>query len=174
MLTVTCRSQFIPGAYFDLRVELHAYDKNTSNPTPEPYTNFKTLVRKDNGKWKDADEFFQFDETPALEKWNFSWIDSIETAYAEALNSSAKPIDVAVTARIWRKLKFDEPGTYEVAVQYGPKDSYIVRYTVIEVSTEAAKPYTQDYNSNVPDSRRNRKRKPRTRFSSSQTVVTLV
>ncbi|KAI9493876.1 alkaline-phosphatase-like protein [Zychaea mexicana] len=121
-------SQFLPGSYFDLRVELHAYDKNTSNPAPEAYSNFKTIVRKDGGKWVDVDDFFDYEETPALENWDFEWVDSIKTLISE----DAKPVDVAVTSRIWRKLKFDKPGTYDVSVQYGSEEGYTVRYTVIE------------------------------------------
>ncbi|KAI9497358.1 alkaline-phosphatase-like protein [Zychaea mexicana] len=127
-------SQFLPGSYFDLRVELHAYDKNTSNPAPEAYSNFKTTVRKDGGKWRDVDDFFDYEETPALDNWNFEWVDSIETSLSE----DAKPVDVAVTSRIWRKLKFDKPGTYDVSVQYGPKEGYTVRYTVIEKKAKNA------------------------------------
>ncbi|KAF7726048.1 hypothetical protein EC973_009113, partial [Apophysomyces ossiformis] len=79
-------SQFLPGSIFDLRVELHAYDKNTSNPTPAPYKHFKTL-------------------------------DSI---------------NVAISSRIWKKLEFDEPGTYEVKVEYGPKQAHTVQYQVVQ------------------------------------------
>ncbi|KAG1311898.1 hypothetical protein G6F62_014343 [Rhizopus arrhizus] len=39
-------STFLPGSYFDLRVELHAYDKDTSKPTPEPYDQFKTTIHQ--------------------------------------------------------------------------------------------------------------------------------
>lgn len=111
-----------------MRVELHAYDKDNST-VPEPYTSFKTLVRKDGkGKWQNADDFFGFEQTPALENWNFTWANSIEATLQEEPG-----IDVAVTSRIWRKIKFDEPGTYDVAVQYGPKDYYTVRYNVVQV-----------------------------------------
>ncbi|KAI8139990.1 alkaline-phosphatase-like protein [Fennellomyces sp. T-0311] len=125
-------SQFLPGSFFDLRVELHAYEKDTSKPVPEPYSSFKTAIRKDGGRWMDANKFFDIDEPPELQYWNFTWTDSIETRYAKALGLDKKPVDVNVSSRVWRKLKFDEPGTYDVSVQYGPKDAYTVRYTVIE------------------------------------------
>ncbi|CDH59936.1 alkaline phosphatase [Lichtheimia corymbifera JMRC:FSU:9682] len=127
-------STFLPGAYFDLRVELHAYDKDNST-VPEPYTSFKTLVRKDGkGKWQNADDFFGFEQTPALENWNFTWANTIEATLKEESG-----VDVAVTSRIWRKIKFDEPGTYDVAVQYGPKDYYTVRYNVVQPKTSKKK-----------------------------------
>ena len=78
-------------------------------------------------------EFFGIQENPKLEHWNFTWADSAEVFYADALGNGKKPIDVNVSSRVWRKLKFDEPGTYDVSVQYSPTDAYIVRYTVIEV-----------------------------------------
>lgn len=37
-----------------------------------------------------------------------------------------------VASRIWRKLKFDKPGTYYVKVDYGSKKSYTARYKVVE------------------------------------------
>ena len=113
-----------------MRVELHAYDTSSKNVTVQPYENFKTTVRKDNGKWVDIDKFFDFEETPALENWEFEWANTIEAVVSEDVD----PVNVAVTSRIWRKLKFDKPGTYDVSVQYGPKEGYTVRYTVIEVN----------------------------------------
>ena len=122
------RSQFLPGTYFDLRVELHNYDKdgNTTAPPPKPISNFKTLVRRDKGPWKQASDYF--DLTPPVEHWDFAWKNSIEATYGEA-----NPLNVTVASRIWRKIKFDKPGTYEVKVEYGAKQSYTVRYNVVKV-----------------------------------------
>lgn len=118
----------MPGAYFDLRIELHNYDKdgNTTAPPPEPISKFKTLVRREHGAWKQASDYFG--ENPPLEHWDFAWKNSIEATYGEA-----KPLNVTVASRIWRKIKFDRPGTYEVKVEYGSKQSYTVRYKVVEV-----------------------------------------
>lgn len=125
------RSTFLPGAYFDLRVELHAYDKENKNNATQvtPYTHFKTQVRKDGGPWQDASSFFHMDQEPGLENWNFTWVDSIDARFG-----SDPGVDVAVSSRIWRKLKFDSPGVYDVSVTYGKKNAYTVRYTVPEVS----------------------------------------
>ncbi|KAF7720871.1 hypothetical protein EC973_005892 [Apophysomyces ossiformis] len=124
-------SQFLPGSYFDLRVELHAYDKNTSNPTPAPYKHFKTLVRKNKQKWQDVSHYFG-KSTPRIESWEFPWIHSIDAQYGHLTGHTEDPINVAVSSRIWRKLKFDEPGTYEVKVEYGPKQAYTVQYQVVQ------------------------------------------
>lgn len=115
-----------------MRVELHAYDKDTSNPTPAAYKEFKTTIRKDRGEWVDINTFFKIKTQPKIENWNFDWIDSIETQYASILNSTRKPIEVAVASRAWRKLKINTPGNYEVKVQYGPKQSYTAMYTIVE------------------------------------------
>ncbi|CAO3622378.1 unnamed protein product [Cunninghamella blakesleeana] len=124
-------SQFLTGAHFDLRVELHAYDENPNKPTPKPYKSFKTLVRKDRGDWVDASKYFKL-EQPKLENWQFNWTQSLEVEYAKILKNDAKPINVDVTSRIWRKLKFNRPGTYYVKVEYGPKQSYTARYKVVD------------------------------------------
>lgn len=114
-----------------MRVETHAYDTSNKASPPAALTSFKTRVRKDGGKWKDIDEFFGIEHSPALERWNFTWIDSIDVAYNDAQGTV-----VNVASKIWHKLKFDEPGTYDVTVQYSPKDAYTVRYTVVEVSQQ--------------------------------------
>ncbi|KAI9311860.1 alkaline-phosphatase-like protein [Dichotomocladium elegans] len=120
-------SQFLPGAFFDLRVELHAYDAANAT-SPVPYTSFKTSVRRNGiGSWVSADRFFDFRESPVLENWNFTWTNNIES-----YTGQEPGIPVTVTSRIWRKVKFNEPGIYDVAVQYGPKRSYTVRYVVVE------------------------------------------
>ncbi|SAM00751.1 hypothetical protein [Absidia glauca] len=124
-------SQFLAGGLFDLRVEVHAYDKKNKNPPPTPYKAFKTTVRKDNGDWVDASRYFHHTQ-PSLEQWNFNWTNSLEVEYADLLKSDAKPVKVNVASRIWRKLKFDKPGTYYVKVDYGSKKSYTARYKVVE------------------------------------------
>ncbi|KAG1436673.1 hypothetical protein G6F56_013458 [Rhizopus delemar] len=101
-------STFLPGAYFDLRVELHAYDKNRSRPTPDAYNQFKTSIRKDNGKWVDLNVFFK--SQSSLETWKFNWTDSIETEYSSNLKNGKTPVQVAVASRAWRKLRLDRPG----------------------------------------------------------------
>lgn len=125
-------STFLPGAFFDLRVELHAYDKDTSKPTPAAYKEFKTVIRKDRGDWVDINKFFKIKSTPKIENWTFDWVDSIETQFSEFLNNTNKPIEVAVASRAWRKLKITTPGDYEVKVEYGPKKSYSAKYTIVE------------------------------------------
>lgn len=125
-------SSFVPGAYFDIRVELHAYGKDSSAPTPSPYTNFTTTIRKNNGKWHDINDYFKLKKKPALENWKFNWTDSIDTYYASLLKNDQKPIPVAVTSRAWRKVKLTEPGEYEVKVTYGNRQSYSVKYVVVE------------------------------------------
>ncbi|CEP08239.1 hypothetical protein [Parasitella parasitica] len=125
-------STFIPGAYFDIRVELHAYDKDTSKPTPPAYKEFKTTIRKGNGKWYDINDYFKIKSQPKIENWDFNWVDSIDTMYAELLNNTNKPVNINVASRIWRKLRLTEPGEYEVKVQYGPKSSYSAKYLVVE------------------------------------------
>lgn len=117
-----------------MRVELHAYDKDRSKPTPAPYKHFKTTIRKNKGNWVDLNKFFKLKSEPKLESWKFNWTDSIETQYASDLQNGRKPVEVAVASRAWRKLKLTEPGTYEVKVQYGPKKSYTVQYEVVQVT----------------------------------------
>ncbi|KAI7861772.1 alkaline-phosphatase-like protein [Spinellus fusiger] len=119
-------SQFLPGAYFDLRVEMHAYNTNTSLPTPPAYQYFNTTVKKDNGPWREIQHFFDV-PTPPTEHWEFDWKHSIDVFV-----HAHPPIHVAVSSRAWRRLQFKQPGTYQVRVTYGSEQSYTVQYNVIE------------------------------------------
>lgn len=113
-------------------MELHAYDKDTSKPTPAAYKEFKTTIRKGKGKWHDINDYFKVKKHPKIENWDFDWVDSIDTMYSGLLNNTNKPINVNVASRAWRKLRLTEPGEYEVKVQYGPKSSYTAKYLVVE------------------------------------------
>ncbi|KAI7904730.1 alkaline-phosphatase-like protein [Cokeromyces recurvatus] len=126
-------STFLPGSYFDLRVEFHAYNNETFTPSSNKV--LKTMIKKGNGKWYKMNDYFKLHskkQQPTLEAWNFNWVNSIETQYASILNNSRKPISVNVTSYVWRKLKLTDPGEYEIKVKYGSEQSYSVKYNVVK------------------------------------------
>ena len=67
------RSDFLPGQYFDVRVEVHA-PVNGSQATgkTQPDTRFSLAISKVGGSTQQAAAYFGVNE-PRLETWNFTW-----------------------------------------------------------------------------------------------------
>ncbi|RWA04798.1 hypothetical protein EKO27_g10302, partial [Xylaria grammica] len=106
------QSDFLPGQYFDLRVEVHApVNGSEAYNNGKPDENFSVTVTKQGGKTTGIAEFFRIRE-PKLEKWDFSWYEDL---FAE---DAGTPSVVNVAAKAYRRLAIYEPGTYVVELSY--------------------------------------------------------
>ncbi len=106
------QSDFLPGQYFDLRVEVHApVNGSEAYNNGKPDENFSVTITKKGGKTKGIAEFFHIKE-PKLEKWDFSWYEDL---FAE---DAGTPSVVNVAAKAYRRLAIYEPGTYFVELSY--------------------------------------------------------
>lgn len=72
-----CRTDFLAGQYFDIRLEVHApvngSQANGGNPDP----NFTFTIAKGNGTAQNASTYFKQAE-PKLERWNFTWFEGTD------------------------------------------------------------------------------------------------
>ncbi|KAI1358896.1 alkaline phosphatase [Xylaria arbuscula] len=74
------QSDFLPGQYFDLRVEVHApVNGSEAYNDGKPDENFSVTITKEGGRTQDIAKFFDIKE-PKLETWDFSWYEDL---YAE-------------------------------------------------------------------------------------------
>ncbi|KAI0532457.1 alkaline phosphatase [Xylaria digitata] len=106
------QSDFLPGQFFDLRVEVHApVNGSEAYNKGKPDENFSVTITKKGGKTKGIAEFFHIKE-PKLEKWDFSWYEDLFAADA------GTPSVVNVAAKAYRRLAIYEPGTYIVELSY--------------------------------------------------------
>ncbi|KAI0513242.1 alkaline phosphatase [Xylaria bambusicola] len=106
------QSDFLPGQYFDLRVEVHApVNGSEAYNDGKPDEKFSVTITKEGGKAQDIAKFFDIEE-PELEKWDFSWYEDL---YAEDADA---PSVVNVAAKAYRRLALYEPGTYHVELSY--------------------------------------------------------
>ncbi|KAI0805683.1 alkaline phosphatase [Xylaria sp. FL0064] len=106
------QSDFLPGQYFDLRVEVHApINGSEAYNNGKPDEHFSVTITKQGGKTKGIAEFFHIKE-PKLEKWDFSWYEDL---FAE---DAGTPSVVNVAAKAYRRLALYEPGTYVVELSY--------------------------------------------------------
>lgn len=106
------QSDFLPGQYFDLRVEVHApVNGSEAYNDGKPDENFSVTITKEGRKAQDIAKFFKIKE-PKLETWKFSWYEDL---YAEDAHT---PSVVNVAAKAYRRLALYEPGTYTVELSY--------------------------------------------------------
>lgn len=106
------QSDFLPGQFFDLRLEIHApVNGSEAFNAGKPDEKFTVTIAKEGGKPKSIAQFFNVPE-PELEKWDFHWYEDL---FAQDAHT---PSFVNVAAKIYRKLAIYEPGNYVVTLSY--------------------------------------------------------
>ncbi|KAF9936159.1 hypothetical protein BGZ75_007021 [Mortierella antarctica] len=135
-------AEFVAGAHFDVRVEVHAENEN------KPNTDYSLTIEKLGGHGKDnkhggkkAVDFTKFSKVKpnAQEAWDFAY-NKDAAAYWKVQDgdkSAATPVHVASTA--WRKVQIKEPGTYKVVLKYNNGKKTEAVWTVNPVSKRKAK-----------------------------------
>ncbi|KAL2889110.1 Alkaline phosphatase [Ceratocystis lukuohia] len=125
------QADFLPGQYFDLRVEVHA-PKNGTEAFNDgvPDHAFTTTIRKIGEEVaRPISEFFPVNE-PELETWQFGWY---EDRFAK--DAKSKSI-VNVASRIYRRIRINEPGRYEVTLTYYNGETTVANWEVRPISNE--------------------------------------
>jgi len=121
---------FLPGQYFDIRVEVHA-PINGSEVVPgytSPDTGFTLTVAKEGSKAvpQSAASFFNVSE-PKLEQWNFTWYEDL---FAQAAHT---PSLVKVAAKAYRHVALYEPGQYIATLTYQNGSITYANWTVRDI-----------------------------------------
>ncbi|KAH8651171.1 alkaline phosphatase [Xylariales sp. PMI_506] len=123
------QQDFLPGQYFDLRVEVHApVNGSEAYNDGVPDESFTVTIAKEQGAPKTVAEFFDIEE-PELEKWKFQWYEDL---YAE---DSKTPSVVNVASKIYRRVAIYEPGHYTVTLNYYSGESTVANWVVRPLST---------------------------------------
>ncbi|KAF9380152.1 hypothetical protein BGX21_002453 [Mortierella sp. AD011] len=128
------RAEFLAGAHFDVRVEVHA--ENDAKPNP----NYTLTIEKVSKKSKAVD-FTKFSKvTPDKnEAWDFTYYKDA-SAYWKAQDgdkSAATAVHAVSTA--WRKVQIKEPGTYKAVLKYNNGKTTEAVWTVHPVKKRKAK-----------------------------------
>ena len=106
------QSDFLPGQFFDLRVEVHApLNGSEAYNGGVPDEAFTVTIAKGGGAPKDFATYFEIQE-PKLEKWTFSWYEDL--FFEESKNSTI----VNVASKAYRRIALYEPGDYVVTLKY--------------------------------------------------------
>ncbi|EHY54972.1 hypothetical protein HRR83_005770 [Exophiala dermatitidis] len=122
------QADFLPGQYFDIRVEVHA-PLNGSEAIPgytTPDANFSLTIEKEGKGAKPAADFFNIPE-PKLETWNFTWYEDL---FAKAAHT---PSQVSVAAKAYRRVALYEPGQYIATLHYRNTSTTYANWTVRDI-----------------------------------------
>lgn len=124
------QSDFLPGQYFDLRLEVHApVNGSEAFNDGKPDESFSVTIAKEGGEAKDVAEFFDVSE-PELEKWDFKWYEDLFAKDADT------PSVVNVASKIYRKLAIYEPGNYVVTLSYYGEQKTVANWVVRPLATQ--------------------------------------
>ncbi|KAK8136091.1 hypothetical protein PG984_004031 [Apiospora sp. TS-2023a] len=124
------QQDFLPGQYFDLRLEVHAPVNGSeafNNGIPDE--KFTVTIAKESGAAEDVATFFKLDE-PKLEKWTFKWYEDL---YAEDAKQASV---VNVASKIYRRLALYEPGKYTVTLNYYDGQKTTAEWVVRPLATQ--------------------------------------
>ncbi|KAF9925208.1 hypothetical protein FBU30_004966 [Linnemannia zychae] len=136
----TC-TEFLAGAYFDVRVEVHAESDAKLNPKYS-LTIEKLGVSANNNRYiYKAVEFSDWSkiQPSAQEFWNFNYTkDAAAYWKAKDGDSSAKTL-VHVASTVWRQVQIHEPGTYKIILNYNNGESTEAAWTVHPTHKRQAK-----------------------------------
>ncbi|KAL4897374.1 alkaline-phosphatase-like protein [Aspergillus ambiguus] len=120
------QADFLPGQYFDIRLEVHSPINGSEARKGQPDPNFRFTISKKGGRHVPASKFFNVEE-PELERWNFSWYEDL---FAE---DAGKPSLVNVTSKAYRRVALHEPGEYEATLTYYGKEKTVANWFVRDV-----------------------------------------
>ncbi|KAL1921376.1 uncharacterized protein VTP21DRAFT_11092 [Calcarisporiella thermophila] len=131
-------SSFVPGGYFDLRVEVHAPGAGANQAAGTPDTNFSVTISSEDGNAQEVSQFLNV-PPPALEQWNFTYAEDMASYWATQDGNNSL-INVNVASRVWRKVSLPKPGTYTVRVTYNGNTTTEAKWEVkAPVETRKAK-----------------------------------
>ncbi|KAB8209582.1 alkPPc [Aspergillus parasiticus SU-1] len=117
------QADFLPGQYFDIRLEVHSPVNGSEARQGQPDPDFKFTIAKKGEEGVAAAEYFEIDE-PELERWNFTWYEDLFAKDAH------KPSLVNVTAKAYRRVALHEPGEYEATLTYYGQEKTVANWLV--------------------------------------------
>ncbi|KAJ5567229.1 hypothetical protein N7535_006535 [Penicillium sp. DV-2018c] len=123
------RVDFLPGQYFDIRLEVHSPVNGSEARVGEPDENFTFTIAKKGRKPAAATAYFNLDE-PKLERWNFTWYEDLFAQDAD------KPSLVNVTSKVYRRVALYEPGEYEATLSYYGEQKTVANWLVRDLPSK--------------------------------------
>ncbi|KAJ5112152.1 hypothetical protein N7532_000197 [Penicillium argentinense] len=123
------QADFLPGQFFDIRLEVHSPINGSEARVGEPDADFKFTISKKGGHAIHAAKYFKVEE-PELERWNFTWYEDL---FAQDAN---QPSLVNVTAKAYRRVALYEPGEYEATLSYYGNEKTVANWVVRDLPSK--------------------------------------
>ncbi|KAJ5757286.1 uncharacterized protein N7511_007468 [Penicillium nucicola] len=123
------QADFLPGQYFDIRLEVHSPINGSEKREGGPDENFTFTIAKKGGRPIPAAQYFNIEE-PKLEGWNFTWYEDL---FAQDMN---KPSMVNVSAKAFRRVALYEPGEYEATLTYYGTQKTVANWLIRDLPTK--------------------------------------
>lgn len=120
------QADFLPGQFFDIRLEVHSPVNGSEARVGAPDEDFKFTISKKGGHSTSATKYFKTKE-PELERWNFTWYEDLFAQDAE------QPSLVNVTSKAYRRVALYEPGEYEATLTYYGHKKTVANWFVRDV-----------------------------------------
>ncbi|KAI9656643.1 MAG: hypothetical protein M1831_004553 [Alyxoria varia] len=118
---------FLPGQYFDIRTEVHAYANGTrAGEDTTPNRQFSLTIQKEGQEAQDVTKFFDVNE-PRLENWNFTYYEDLFAEDAE------RPTQVNAVSKAYRRIALYEPGTYYVTLNFNNGETTRAEWLVRDI-----------------------------------------
>lgn len=123
-------AEFLTGAHFDLRVEIHDDKKGV------PDEKFQVSVAQIGRDGKEGiptplvDFFGPVNPQPPIENWEFNYAKDAADKYKALDGDESVLVPVKVASKIWRNLTFRKPGTYVATITYDSGKTHKVEWYV--------------------------------------------
>ncbi|KAI9293827.1 putative extracellular phytase, partial [Neoconidiobolus thromboides FSU 785] len=123
-------AEFLTGAQFDIRVEIHEESQNKANG------DFELTVSKlgRNGVEEEpilVNNFFKpINSNPDLERWNFTYTKDSKDYYQSLDGDLSVERPVQVASKIWRNVHFKSSGKYIATIKYNNGETHKVEWIV--------------------------------------------
>ncbi|KAI1310536.1 hypothetical protein EDD11_003708 [Mortierella claussenii] len=136
------RAEFLAGAHFDVRVEVHAENGD------KPNTNYALTIEKVHGTGKDnkhgkakAVDFTKWSKVKAdaQEAWTFNYKKDAAAYWKDQDGDKTAATNVTVASTAWRRVQIKEPGTYKVSLKYNDGKTTEALWTVNPTHKRKAK-----------------------------------
>ncbi|KAF7424514.1 hypothetical protein PC9H_009821 [Pleurotus ostreatus] len=122
------QADFFPGAFFDIRLEVHAPVNGTeASANGVPDQNFTFCIQQGKGKCQDVTKFFSVKQSP-LETWTFSYFEDL---FAK---DAGTPVIVNVASKAYRALSLNKPGEYTARLKYNGRSETVAHWRVRDAS----------------------------------------
>ncbi|KXN68393.1 alkaline phosphatase [Conidiobolus coronatus NRRL 28638] len=121
-------AEFLAGAYFDTRVEIH--DEINLNANGEFTVTVSKYENDKPGKPEPFEKFFKVEKSPELERWNFTYAKDMEKYYKALDGDKAASTEVNSASKIWRKVAFKDAGRYQITLNYNNGQVHAVDWIV--------------------------------------------